>query len=506
MVELDVMQDITFEQFYRTLGFIKYPFQNRTAEKEDTSRLFVKPFDYSRLEDGLSNTNTTIICGNRGSGKTISLLDLISKVPSTRLHCLIDNFEDVALVNNQLDFYSLILKNITKRLVVFLAEHKQLLKKAKYEDKVLLSFLIMKYGDSITDNQLQIELESIQLSWIQRIINKISVPLTHILNYGSTAVTNFGNELLTKQFGSYLPEINEGKIKEIFPYIKFKVQNQFNSVDVSYSLLERVFQLTKRLTGFVPVIFVDKLDEDIRLENDADLVSKFIKDLVCDTKLLLNPDIQLIISVWQIPFGLLNTIFRESKVSMYRLSWKPKQLETVLDHRLSIYSDGKITKYRQLFDEDVTEDDLQDIYTLSNSNPRDLWGIFDSLFNAQYTIDSNHKKLSQQAIVNGLQDFVENFQFYEYYPRQKNARRNTNDIYSYIGYLLKLKGTTEFTNDELRQSASTGGSTSNYITGMMNIGLITKTGKKRHGGAVIYQVSDPKVVYAIMNEIDISKI
>ena len=346
----------------------------------------------------------------------------MNKVSSARLNCLIDNFEDVALVDNQLDFYSLILKNITKRLVIFLAEHKRLLKKAKYEDKVLLSFLIMKYGDSITDNQLQTELESIQLSWVQRVINKISAPLTHILNYGSTAITNFGNELLTKQFGNYLPEVNEGEVRKIFPYIQFKVQNQFNSVDVSYSLLERVLQLTRRLTGRVPAVFIDKLDEDIRLENDAELVSEFIKDLVCDTKLLLNSDIQLIISVWQIPFGLLSTIFRESKISVYTLSWRPKQLEAVLDHRLSVYSDGKITKYRQLFDEDVTEDDLQNIYTLSNSNPRDLWGIFDALFNAQFTIDANSKQLSKQAIIDGLQDFVESFQFYEYYPRKKMLR------------------------------------------------------------------------------------
>lgn len=205
-------------------------------------------------------------------------------------------------------------------MVVFLAEHKKLLKKAKYEDKVLLSFLIMKYGNSITDNQLQTELESIQLSWVQRIINKISTPLTRILNYSTTEITNFGNELLTKQFGSYLPEVNEGEIKRIFPYIQFKIENQFKSVDISYSLLERALQLAKRLTGAVPVIFIDKLDEDVRLENDAELVSEFIKDLVCDTKLLLNSDIQLIISVWQIPFSLLSTIFRESKISLYTLS------------------------------------------------------------------------------------------------------------------------------------------------------------------------------------------
>lgn len=391
---------------------------------------------------------------------------------------MIDNFEDIALIDNQLDFYSLILKNITKRLVIFLAENKQILKKTKYEDKVLLSFLIMKYGDSITDNQLQAEMKTIQLSWLQRVMNKISTPLTYILNYGSTAITNFGSEVLTKEFGSYLPEVNEGEVRKIFPYIRFKIQNQFKSVDISYSLLERVLQLTKKLTGSIPVIFIDKLDEDIRLENDAELVSEFIKGLICDTKLLLNSNIQLIISVWQIPFGLLSTIFRESKISVYTLSWKPRQLEAVLDRRLSIYSEGKITKHQQLFDADVTEDDFQNIYTLSNSNPRDLWGILDKLFNAQFAIDANNKKLSKQAIVDGLQDFVENFQFYEYYPRKKNAQKNTNDVYSYIGYLLKLKGTTEFTNDELRQAASTGGSTSNYITGMMNIGLVKKIGKK----------------------------
>lgn len=73
------MQDITFQQFYRTMGFTQYPFRDRTAEREDTSKLFVKPLDYSRLEDALLNKSTTIICGNRGSGKTISLLDLVKK-------------------------------------------------------------------------------------------------------------------------------------------------------------------------------------------------------------------------------------------------------------------------------------------------------------------------------------------------------------------------------------------------------------------------------------------
>ena len=38
---------------------------------------------------------------------------------------------------------------------------------------------------------------------------------------------------------------------------------------------------------------------------------------------------------------------------------------------------------------------------------------------------------------------------------------------------------------------------------MMKIGLIKKTDKKRPGGAVIYRVNDPKVIYAISNKIEI---
>lgn len=99
---------------------------------------------------------------------------------------------------------------------------------------------------------------------------------------------------------------------------------------------------------------------------------------------------------------------------------------------------------------------------------------------------------------------IPNFSFYEYYPRRKNARKNTNDIYSYIKYLSSLNNTDEFTNDELRSCANTGGSTTNYITGMMNIGLVKKTDLKRAGGSVIYKIIDPKITYAIYHDIEIT--
>lgn len=294
------------------------------------------------------------------------------------------------------------------------------------------------------------------------------------------------------------------ELKKIFPDIHFAVDKQFKSVEISYGLLDRALQMFKRLTQNIPVVFIDKLDEDMRLENDAELVSDFIKALVCDSKLLLNSNIQLIISVWEIPFNFLNSIFRQSKNTVYSIKWNEVQLETALNHRLSVYSGGKITECRQLLGRNVSQNDIDTIYLLANSNPRDLWAIYDSIFNAQYSIDCDSDIICEEAIKVGLKNFVQDFHFYEYYPRKKAARRNTNDVYSYISYLLKLHRTNEFTHDELRNQASTGGSTTNYITGMMNIGLVKKTGKKRPGGAVIYQIRDPKVTYAIMNDIEIS--
>lgn len=137
-------------------------------------------------------------------------------------------------------------------------------------------------------------------------------------------------------------------------------------------------------------------------------------------------------------------------------------------------------------------------------NPRDLWGVLDSIFKEQHRIDSECKKLCSTALENGLVRFVKNFSFYEYYPRKKDARKNSNDVYSYIMHLSQLKDTDEFTQDELREAAATGGSTTNYITGMMNIGLVKKTDSKRPGGAVIYKVHDPKVSFAIFKKVDIA--
>ena len=494
---------ISFTDFYKTTNLKNYPFRDKTSEKENKKELFINPPDYSSLEDAVASNHTTIISGNRGSGKTIILSDIQTKYTTSKIICFIDNYESIPLQSNKLQFYSLILQNLTKHLLIYFVHNRKALRNISKENKLFLSFLIHKYSDKITDEQLYSQIENIQLNLFQRIVNKISRPLTCVVNYGSTAVTNFGNEFLTTHFGTYLPTITEGSIKKIFPDIYFTVSNDFSSAEISYSLLDKSLKIITEITNSIPLVVFDRLDEDTRLENDSEIISEFIKELICDTNLLLNENIQLLISVWSIPFSYLNALFRRSKHYVFDIDWNFHQLEAVLNRRIQVYSENYITDYHTLFADDVDANDIKQIFNLSNSNPRDLWSIFDKIYHAQYEIDKNSKILCKQAINLGLKNFVQTFEFYEYYPRKKDARRNTNDVYSYTKHLLKLKDTVEFTQEELRQAAITGGSTHNYITGMERIGLIDKTDQKRAGGAVIYKVKDPKIIFAIYNSIDI---
>lgn len=488
----------SFEEFYKRMGLDEYPFSVFSSEQENKEGLFIKPSNYSLLQNVFTTGSTSIIVGNRGSGKTKILEDLKNSTEDNSIICFLENYENVACNNNLMDFYAVFLENIVKDLICKLYADKKVIKKLEKNDKILLSYLIYRFGDNMTTSQITSRINEVQLSRIQRAINWCSKPITIVLNYLATATANFGNNLLTETFGRYLPPINEENIKAIFPDIKFETDTQFLDIKVSYDFLDRTLEMINRMGYKKVVVFLDKLDEDIRFENDSDEITKFISELLLDSKLLLNKKLQLFISVWSIAFEGLSSKFRRQKNVVYMIDWNSHELENVLNRRLAVYSNAKLDTYQALFCDDVSESNIQKIFELCNSNPRDLWHIFHNLFDIQYSLDAK-SKISNAAIIKGLEKFVVNFDFYEYYPRKKGARRNTNDIYSYIQHLLKLTDTS-FTNAELKAEASTGGSTTNYITGMCKLGLVRKTAKKRNG-SVLYEICDPKVRYALKNNL-----
>lgn len=491
-----------FKDYFQKVGLEKYPFDMYTAENEVKylDELYVHLENYDSIKEAYNVQRSIVIRGNRGIGKTALLYDLKKNSKENEIICNIDDFSRLTLTPSTNEFYDLIIRNVTSDLFNKLIYEEKKIRKLQKNDRLFLSMLLYRYTSSTTRRELEEKIENIQLSKIKKTIKKYINFIHFIANYGLSAASNLINDTLRNYF-TCLPPVNEGDFRNILPQIDLGVDSDFLEEDTSYEILDRLCIIINKLGYSRVAVFLDKFDEDQRMNNNAATIAEFVISLLTDNKLLENPNVQLIISVWEIPFRRIMSEVRTQKHFCPILSWNKRTLEIALNKRLQVFSDGKIQRYEEIFETSCVNDNIKQIFVLSNNNPRDLWHIMNSILHSQYEINANAIKISNKAIEEGLRKFVSDFNFYEYYPRNPRAKANTMDIYSYIKHLLKVRE-EEFTKNQMNVKANTGSSTNNYVVGMENIGLIANTGEKNNGG-VVYRICDPKVVYAIKNSIDI---
>ena len=497
---------VSMKEFYQRFGLRDYPFNMFTAENEiDYAQdIFVHPQNYDAIKDSFDGNRSIIIRGNRGTGKTALLNDLKQSIrASEHVSCTIDDYSKLGMHPTTAEYYNLIIVNIVAALFNKLFEEKNRLKYLSKEEKLFVSFLLQQYTNQVTQAELIRKIEKIQLSPIKRFLKSKLDVIRAICNYGINAGLNVVNDVI-RNYYSVLPPIQESQIREIIPKLNLDVETDFSSAETSYHMLLRVCAIINKLGYGRTTVFFDKFDEDSRMDNNAEIISDFFINLLTDNKLLENPDIQFIISVWEVPFKRILGTVRTQKHYCPLLSWPTPYLIAALNKRISAFSNNTLQNFRTMFAEDVREETINEIFYLSNENPRDLWHILDHIFQSQYSIDSNSMKLNNEAVHQGLDDFVIHFNFYEYYPKKPKAKANTMDVYSYIKHLQKLSSET-FTKSQLNELAKTGSSTNNYVVGMEAIGLVVNTKEKLNAG-VVYRINDPKVVYAIKNGLEISRV
>ena len=183
------------------------------------------------------------------------------------------------------------------------------------------------------------------------------------------------------------------------PTVNLDTDTEFERIDASYNLIIQLSDILKKIGYSRITVVLDKFDEDGRMKNNAETVSKFLVPLLTDNKILENPNIQLIISVWEIPFKRILTEVRTQKHFCPLLLWTTESLEKALNQRLLVFSDGEIVNYKFIFDNEVQPDSIAKIFELSNGNPRDLWHILNSIFLKQsplynFSIKKCHTGLS----------------------------------------------------------------------------------------------------------------
>lgn len=107
---------MTFEEFYKKLGFDKYPFSTFTAENEldKLKEIFVAPTCYSPIKESIDSGATAFIYGERGTGKTALIKEIIKNKNTIE----IDNFSRVPTESSARNFYDLLINNLAKSLIL----------------------------------------------------------------------------------------------------------------------------------------------------------------------------------------------------------------------------------------------------------------------------------------------------------------------------------------------------------------------------------------------------
>ena len=374
--------------------------------------------------------------------------------------------------------------------------------KLNKENRIILSYFLSSFIPNVSLNTLKDRVSSIQVPFWKKGINKIYNTLRGPLNFGGSVGQNLTYQYLLKHY-SFLPPLeNDNQIQEYFPELKLDVNYDFFDQNISLRLLKKLGEISGKLGYAKPVIFLDRLDEDNRFENDAEKISEFITPFLTNTNLLSISEFQLILFVWSTPFRFISELVRTQKYYCPELSWRNDDLEKLLNQRLKEYSSGKLVNYKNLFVPENRNEVIKEIFKISNSNPRDLIHIFKIIFEEGFRKSPENSQFSNEIVEKALKRYVLDFNYYEYYPRKSNARANSMDIYAYAAHLLKLDS-PEFSKNRLNETAGIGSSIHNYVVGMERIGLIRNIGQEK--GYVSYEIIDPKIVYCLENNLKLTK-
>jgi hypothetical protein len=497
----------SFTEFYAFFGFEDYPFGVFTAEseKDKLKDLFVEPSSYGPILDTFGKRSTVVVCGERGTGKTALILEIERRVLDDRILVRVDDFAALQKSHTGSQLYKFLLDALAQRLLLFVANQPKRSRRLNADEKIVLSYLMKFHVNQLSKQRLAEKVRAIYFPFYKKAASWLYDIFRPSGNVVAAAAVDGVSELICKSLGIPVQPPST-TVREYFPKMNPELLDDIQEQEANLALLTKVADLAKNAGAVKGVLFlIDKVDEDPKLEGDAEEIADFLEVLLKDLKLLLHTDIQFVISSWTIPVEYLKGRgVRLQKLSTEYVTWDKANLEEVLNKRVQTFSHSKVLEYKTLFDSDVTTNDFDELFRLANKNPRDLWHLFDGIMRAQFSSDSDAIKISKTAMLVAIEKFVRTFNFYEYYPRNAGARANSMDIYSYIAHLQKLDKST-FTKNELNTVAGTGSSTVNYVSAMKNMGLIEDTHEKGANSAIVYAIRDPKVVYAMKHSFQIEK-
>lgn len=504
------MSGMTYVEFYREMGFLNNPFILHSAEAEaqahDQERLFIKPMQFGPVYAIYQAGTSIFLIGDRGVGKTALAYDFARTATSNGGLCVIvDNFASIKLDSkleyNTVELYHLIAEGMVAKIFQELTNSSSF---AKFDnnERVFLSYLRQQFLRPVSRGLLDKDTEMIQFPPWKRRVLRFWQWIRFPLNFLATVASNLVVHTLSKSIGPDVPDVNTSEVRKIFPDLPFKTDNSYYNVQCNLNLIRKICDIIEKLGKSRTTIIIDKLDEDRRLRGDLGKAASFLQPLVTDHDLLLGvASLQIVVCLWAVAFRILEQRgIRPQKINTERLSWDRHDLENALDTRIRYYSSGNLTDWRALFETEVGEGSLDEMFFVANGNPRHLWQMIDKIFREQYKSRDYCPKITQRSLEKGLAEFVSTYRYYEDYPRNSGGTGKRPDVYTCIQELLKLEN-SRFTREELSEQAKIRkGLADFHIQEMETMGLVLPDGAS--DGQTIYRIADPKVEFSQWNNLE----
>lgn len=479
---------------YANLGFEGNPFSNFSAEEEKTylKEIYEKPRYYQTLLTEVSEGNSRYLFGERGIGKSALMYYLMEDLRQKNVFSiLIDEYDGIPLKNNGGSFLNQVEQNIITKLGVELLCEKKRIKKLDKDERDKLAFLINVFFKTLGKTRIKQLYEEVsqtkKINFYKKIFNSFLIkPINIVLSgasnvVGSTISKALGlplidNNIIYQQFISEMSESQELRELEQMDYKDLKV------------ILRETARLIEKLGYSKLVVFFDKIDEYKKLHSRIDAIADFLEDITTDTSLIYSSEFGFDFLLWnKLKEKMKEKQVRFDKSRPIDINWSVDELKSILAKRLAYFSPRRNIQLKDI----VEEQHLEQIIQMASGSPRQLIMLLARIYEEQAKIDSNVNRISNEAVVLGMQMFSQTFEYELFFPRMS--------IKDVVNRILKV-GKLEFTISDLaavtKKSIPTA---SGWIGTMRNLGFVEEMDGV-NGRAKLYKVVDPKIVYLLENK------
>lgn len=479
------------------------PFARTSAEDEKSylRQIFYKQQYYDELVDMAEASASRFILGQRGQGKSATLLHLFEDMKNMNLlPVLIDGYENFPPSKNENHFLYVMIQKLTFELAeVCLKDSKKKKKLNATQEKQLYLYIEIFYDPDIAApcidqasnivsirrwNKVRTFINK-NLSFLNNVIGmgvKVGVDLIKSAGqWGDIDVSSFG--------GEYLRELELTSYRQL-PMSTVTSWDTAKLKQMLWNLRDMALAMDYESV----IIMFDKIDEIKDINGNIEKVTQFVSDFLTDTNLLYSEHMAIVMSIWsEIRRALSWQGIRFDKFRELDISWRNDELIQLMDKRLKYFSKDKddALKLETLV---PNQTELNTILELADHSPRALMDLLGRIL-AEERGAEPVKEFSYEALSRGYMTYCKKF---DYASTQPSRTGKGQDVVVWITRLLRLK-LTQFQLDQYSNHFSIKKTTTGarHIETLIKYNLIKDSMLPTENDEPLYEVADPRIRFLI---------